>query len=194
MTNLSLKSFYFIRHGETDWNYRNIIMGQTDIPLNKRGIEQAIEARSLLKNIHIGSIYTSPLKRAVQTAEIVNQALKYPINLSEGLKERNWGEKEGKTHNISLTAITDLKLPKGAEKWEDFELRTLLTIQQILNSSLIPPLIVAHGGIFVVLAKYFGMPSLRANNCSVYLFRAPDIEGYPWFICNLTDEDENFNL
>ncbi len=49
MTTLPLKPFYFIRHGETDWNKRNIIMGSIDIPLNDYGIDQARRAAMIIQ-------------------------------------------------------------------------------------------------------------------------------------------------
>ena len=65
---LPLKSFYFIRHGETDWNRQSIIMGQTDIPLDDTGIHQAHQAKDILKTENVSAIYTSPLQRAYETA------------------------------------------------------------------------------------------------------------------------------
>ena len=61
--------FYLVRHGETDWNARQIVQGTTDIPLNERGLEQAARARELMKNIPLDVIYSSPLVRAFRTAD-----------------------------------------------------------------------------------------------------------------------------
>lgn len=188
MLTLPLKPFYFIRHGETDWNHRNIIMGQSDIPLNELGTKQAIEARKLFKNIEFDNIYTSPLKRAFQTAEILNQDAKYSIIIKEGLKERKWGEKEGCLHNNPLSSLKDSELPKGAEKWDEFELRILTAIKEILEISSGTPLIAAHAGIFIVLVKHFNVSYLRANNCAAYFFSPQNLKDYSWNILNLSDE------
>ena len=65
---LPLKPFYFIRHGETEWNRRNIIMGSRDIPLNELGLQQAHEASRALENESFDIIVSSTKKRAQQTA------------------------------------------------------------------------------------------------------------------------------
>ena len=62
---------YFIRHGQTDWNKDMRMQGQSDIPLNENGRESAIEAGKTLANTHIDLAFSSPLKRAKETAELV---------------------------------------------------------------------------------------------------------------------------
>lgn len=84
---------YIIRHGETDWNAEGRYAGRMDIPLNKKGIEQARKLKEKFKNIKIDIVITSPLIRAIQTAdEIVNneKIIDYRII------ERFNGELEGK--------------------------------------------------------------------------------------------------
>lgn len=89
------KHFYIFRHGQTDWNLIDRIQGQTDIPLNEAG---TIEARSLggrLKELNLEIIYTSPLKRAYETAKIANEYLGLEIISSDALKEAYLGDIEG---------------------------------------------------------------------------------------------------
>lgn len=78
--------FYFVRHGQTDWNtmYQELC-GQDDIPLNQLGQQQAQAAISLVKSVGITKIYSSPLTRAMQTAEIINTELKVPLEFHDGL-------------------------------------------------------------------------------------------------------------
>lgn len=61
------------RHGQTEWNLLKKVQGKADIELNEKGIKQAEETRDSLKNEKIDLILCSPLKRAIQTAEIINQ-------------------------------------------------------------------------------------------------------------------------
>ena len=61
---------YLARHGQTDWNLEHKAQGQVDIPLNDTGIKQAEELKDKLKSYDFDICYCSPLKRAIQTAEI----------------------------------------------------------------------------------------------------------------------------
>lgn len=177
LKSLPLKSFYFIRHGETIYNKQNIVMGQMDISLNENGIAQAYEVSSYIDDFSI--IYSSPLKRASQTAEIINKNFNRPIMLDDRLMERFWGEGQGKLHNVKLSSLNDEEIPLGAEKWLEFESRVINSVTDMLNKNNEKPVIVAHGGVFVVLAKYCNEPSLRSDNCELYLFEPFDGR---WFI------------
>ena len=83
------------RHGQTEWNVLGKVQGLADIELNEKGIEQAKETSKILKNEKIDLIICSPLIRARQTAEIINQGRNIPIIYDEGIIERNFGEFEG---------------------------------------------------------------------------------------------------
>jgi probable phosphoglycerate mutase len=183
---IPLNPFYFIRHGETDWNHKNIIMGQADIPLNEVGKQQAREASENFLKINFSNIYSSPLLRAHQTAEILNEDQKHSLILDSGLMERKWGKYEGDDHKFFLTGLKDDELPHGAESYDEFQLRVLKTVAEILNVSPSLPLIVAHGGVFVILTKHFGITNLRAANCSIHSFIPPQNSNLSWSIQNLT--------
>ena len=93
---------YLARHGQTDWNLEHKAQGQVDIPLNDTGIEQAEELKDKLKSYDFDICYCSPLKRAIQTAEIAVDG-RTQIILDDNLKERSFGDLEGtdpKTWNI----------------------------------------------------------------------------------------------
>lgn len=92
----------FIRHGETAWNLEGRCQGFSDIQLNKRGFEQAKKLAESFQNEKITAIYSSPLLRARQTAEIIAESQQIPVFLKEGLKELNQGVLEG-------IAFVDLK-------------------------------------------------------------------------------------
>lgn len=80
-----------VRHGETDSNKRGTFLGWTDVELNELGVSQANEAKEKLKNTKFDAIYSSPLKRAARTSEILNENLKVDIKYVEDLMERNFG-------------------------------------------------------------------------------------------------------
>ena len=95
---------YIIRHGQTDWNKEKVMQGQTDIPLNETGKEQAREQGEKLKNIVFDYIFCSPLTRTKQTLKNLNVKCKTKIIYDDRLKERNYGEFE-KQLKVLLTTI-----------------------------------------------------------------------------------------
>jgi len=86
---------YFIRHGETDYNREFRLQGVTDIPLNANGIDLAEKTAEGMKEIAFDKIYSSPLTRAYQTAEIIRGQRKIEIIKTDGLKEISFGKYEG---------------------------------------------------------------------------------------------------
>ena len=86
---------YVTRHGQTDWNVQGKTQGRTDIELNEVGIKQAKQTKEELKNVDIDLIICSPLKRAKQTAQIINEGRNIPIIFDDQIIERNFGEFEG---------------------------------------------------------------------------------------------------
>ena len=85
---------YIIRHGQTELNTRNVLQGRSDHPLNETGVRQAMEAAERLKGIVFTAVYSSPLIRAIRTAEIIAPALE-PV-IDERLIEMEYGPYEGK--------------------------------------------------------------------------------------------------
>lgn len=85
-------TLYLIRHGETDWNVEGRYQGQADPPLNSNGVAQAHQLAAALRDAGLQHLYTSPLRRAAQTAEILAQALDIPIIPEPRLKEIHQGD------------------------------------------------------------------------------------------------------
>jgi broad specificity phosphatase PhoE len=176
-----------MRHGETDWNRSNRIMGQTDIPLNEKGIRQAHDAKEILMTMEFANIYSSPLQRARQTAEILKGEFGHPIDYIDHLKERGWGKEEGQLSDFKGIEITTTNIPEGAEHYSALETRVILALKEILAQPSKPPLIISHGGIFMVLTKLLAHASLPLENCSLYFFRPPEHPKNPWFIVKLSE-------
>ena len=86
---------YIIRHGQTEKNRANVLQGRSDIPLNDSGRQQAEEVkdRFIKAGIHFDLVYTSPLIRAVQTAEIIAEGI--PQLKDDRLIEMDYGPYEG---------------------------------------------------------------------------------------------------
>ncbi|OJW49644.1 MAG: hypothetical protein BGO67_03825 [Alphaproteobacteria bacterium 41-28] len=142
-----LEPFYFVRHGETNWNKENRIMGQKDIPLNEKGIEQAKHAATLLKTINFTLILSSPLIRAYTTAEIIADKTHKPIVVVEELKECSLGIREGDIKEEWLEEWKCGARIEGAESYTEFTARAQRAFKEaLLHPS--PVLIVAHNAIY----------------------------------------------
>ena len=86
-----MAKLYLVRHGETDYNNTMRFQGQTDIPLNQTGVEQAEKLAAFFKDIPLDAVYSSSLQRAGKTAEIIAEAKGLePVSL-DALKEMSFG-------------------------------------------------------------------------------------------------------
>ncbi|KKI91687.1 hypothetical protein WQ54_13275 [Bacillus sp. SA1-12] len=90
-------TIYLVRHGETQWNTEKRLQGWKDSPLTDKGIKNAQLLGKRLSKIEFNAFYSSPIKRALQTAEYIRLGRDIPILTDENLKEINFGEWEGKT-------------------------------------------------------------------------------------------------
>lgn len=88
----------FIRHGETDWNIAGRLQGRTDIPLNESGIKQAQACGASLLQNEWDLMITSPLLRAKETGQIIQQKLNIPLYEKESFIEVAFGDAEGLTY------------------------------------------------------------------------------------------------
>ena len=85
-----------VRHGRTEWNKGQIFRGTADIPLDEQGRKEAACARDWLVAETFHAAYSSPLSRAVETAEIILEPHGLPVLKHEGLTDLNYGEWQGK--------------------------------------------------------------------------------------------------
>jgi broad specificity phosphatase PhoE len=85
-----------VRHGETDWNIAGVLQGALDVPINERGRAQARELARAFMDSAFACVYTSPLIRALETAQIIAALLRLPPPVRhDGLRERNFGVIQG---------------------------------------------------------------------------------------------------
>ena len=159
---------FVVRHGQTDWNVLEKLQGKTDIELNEVGRKQAQTTGEQIKNENIELIIASPLKRAKETAEIINKNFNAPIIEDERLMERGYGELEGKTRTERNTLkefsegkdefwnynknIGDYNVEK-ITKFFDRVYEILDEIKEKYQNKKI--LIVTHGGTSVAIKCYF---------------------------------------
>lgn len=102
-----LSTVYIVRHGQTEWNLKKIIQGQTDSPLTDEGIKQAKVLSKKLNKVKFDLVFSSDLMRAKRTAEIIIAEQKLEIATSKLLRERHFGRLEGKPVQ-TLRAFDDL--------------------------------------------------------------------------------------
>lgn len=149
---IPLKSFYFVRHGETDWN-----QDEMAIELSQLGIDQASAAGYILSDMQIDVIYTSPLKRASRTADIIAQICEVDVEQLDGLEERRLGKDE--------------------ELMEDFKNRVVATVSKLLMDSNPYPLIVSHKAVFKVLTKLLAYDfSMDCSHGKVFVFNPSPVK------------------
>ncbi len=180
---IARKQFYYVRHGQTDWNLEGKLQGCADIVLNQTGLKQAVEAKDRLSGEPIATICCSPLRRALKTAEIINQELKCPLIELEGLRECNFGLHEGTTCcdwlNDWLIGNTSV-VPPDIEKVEDFQIRVIEAINQALDYTG-PVLIVAHGGTYVPINNILPRnEQWNLPNCQPVRHDPPDENNATW--------------
>jgi len=157
--------WYFVRHGEIQANVKKIYAGWSDEELTKRGHQQAREVAEELADFEIGSIYTSPLKRAVQTAEIIGDFLRKSPILEEGFKELRLGIWEGmgeeeitrqfpEKWKIWTTSPAELIL-EGRETLQELVERVLAGLKRVREREVDGSvLVVTHVAIIRVLLLY----------------------------------------
>jgi broad specificity phosphatase PhoE len=134
------RSFICLRHGATDWNRQGLFQGRTDNPLNDDGIAQAHAAAEKLRSVALGHVVSSPLLRAVQTAEIVAHVASRTVTLDQGLIELDFGSFEGqkvrqlmmKHGKNSAQGLVDM-LPADSEPWADCAARAMRSVGQWLD-------------------------------------------------------------
>lgn len=191
-----------MRHGETVWNQQFRIQGgSSDTDLSQNGIDQAQKLGLALRDIDISAIYSSPLKRALDTAQAIANQLGLEVNIEPALKEMEVGDLEGIPiaelgTNFSRYMIEwrkgegTAKLP-GGESLIDLSERVWIAVQSMIKNT-------GHGNV-VLVSHYFvtvaiicralGMPvkqigRIRVQNASISVL---DLEGRQPCLVSLGD-------
>ncbi len=171
--------FWFLRHGETDWNAKNLSQGNVEIPLNALGLAQAEAAAQLLRGRGISSLVSSPLGRARVTSGIVAAALNVPVEIEDGLREVRFGVQEGHPMGDWFREwIAGRMTPEGAESFAALRARAVTALNAALERPA-PVLVVAHGALFRALRSAMGLDPDRRLANAVPLLCTP---GQPWHL------------
>lgn len=169
---------YVVRHGQTNWNVENRLQGNVDIPLNNTGIKQAHSLANQIQHLNFNMIISSPLSRALDTANIINQKKSVPIIINEAIIERNYGFLEGfygtdYDQNLYWDYNRNYKY-KNVESIQSFFKRIHIFLDNLLQTY--PDknlLLVTHSGVNIAINCYFnGLPEdnnlldIQLSNCS----------------------------
>ncbi len=183
--------FFFIRHGETEWNSTGKYQGQSDVALSQTGLYQAQALAARFPAETLDAIYTSDLKRATTTAEAVAARFRCPLETDKALREIHFGDWEGHTYEEITArwpeqganffrAPETLVIPHG-ETFPLLQERAMKKIKEISAKSEGQNVaVVAHGAILrTILVTLMHIPlhylwSIRQDNTAVSILRLHD--------------------
>lgn len=164
-----------VRHGQTTWNVEHRLPGQLPgIPLTKLGREQAEQLAAALRPLPISAIISSPLERAVETANYLNEGRELTIQLDPALMDLNSGPWAGQIGEVLLANdparrafVRDPTVaPPGVEAFPELQKRVVAAMQRWFSNDAIGscPAFVTHDDVIkVLLAYYIGLPLERAR-------------------------------
>lgn len=183
----------YVRHGETDWNVAHRYQGQTDIPLNNKGIHQAQLVAKRLAGEPITAVYASDLQRALYTAEAIAKEHHLTVTPMQEFREISFGEWEGSSFfsldtsareqiDKIFTDPANIEIP-GGENFHQVQERAVRGIERLIAKHPDETIIVvSHGAaIRTILCHALGMSlanvwAIRQDNTAVnqIAYYAPD--------------------
>ena len=190
---------YIVRHGQTDWNIKKQSQGVADIELNATGIAQAEELAAEIRRrgLEFDAVYSSPLRRAKKTAEIITTApvshadsspsAGHNIIYDDRLVERSYGDLEGKVVDWDHLGADDLSIRQNTNIYNIEPIRTVLARAQSFLDDLksryadqsdIRILVVAHGTLLKAL--HYAIVGYDEDT---------DLRGFHLENCELTEYD-----
>ncbi len=137
---------YLVRHGQTAWNKEEVFRGRTDIPLDETGLKQAELVGQYFKEMEIHALYSSPLSRALQTAEAIARIGRLKVRQLEAITDMSFGSWEGHPHQEVRKMDPEtyrqwvesphlLKLP-GGETLDEVRTRSVTALEELIRDHL----------------------------------------------------------
>lgn len=197
---------YLTRHGETEWNIEKRLQGRGDSPLTENGIQRAKELRDRIKNIDIDVIYSSPIKRALNTANILRGNKNIDIITDDSLMEMCFGDYEGKKIDIiqKENPNWDIKLimqgnveicaPNGENLKEVRERISKLMNKIIAENIGKSILIVTHGITLKALMYYFKDEDVNSEVMGQATLTKINIDEKNNFYIEFKNDDSHFSI
>lgn len=170
--NILKESFYFVRHGKTDWSMEDITRGPGDYSLNDTGKKQAKSAAKILANREEKENYvivSSLLERAKQTAQKIANRIKIPVTFYPDLHERYFGD----FSQLAEEEISQGAVPHDAESETSFKERVSKAIPTVMNSKEFygkKKVIVSHSNVFRELSLNLTGKESTIDYGEVFLF------------------------
>ena len=159
-----VKEIYLVRHGHIDTGGEKRYIGQSDIPLDEKGEEQAKALQDFFSSLDIQTVFTSPLQRCIQTAKIICEPKKLPLSIKKDFCEIDMGEWEGlaqsliqqNTPEAFLQRGRDIKnfTPPHGESFAQLSKRVLKAFHEIAITNQNSIVIVAHAGVNRMILRY----------------------------------------
>ncbi len=187
-----MRTLLLIRHGETDWNRSGQIMGDEPIPLNANGRRQAADLAQWLQAHPLSGIYSSPIARAIQTAEILAASRNLPIVPESRLREigvgdwakRFWRDLDHEPVRLQwYTRPHEARFPNG-ETLAEVQQRAVAAVNEALDRSSQASLaFVSHGDVLRAIVAHFlslpleAMRAFRFDHASVSVLAS---DGLRW--------------
>ena len=197
---------YLTRHGETEWNIEKRLQGRGDSPLTENGIQRAKELRDRIKNIDIDVIYSSPIKRALNTANILRGNKNIDIITDDSLMEMCFGDYEGKKIdiiqkenpswdiNLIMQGNVEICAPNGENLKEVRERISKLMNKIIAENIGKSILIVTHGITLKALMYYFKDEDVNSEVMGQATLTKINIDEKNNFYIEFKNDDSHFSI
>jgi broad specificity phosphatase PhoE len=154
-TDVNESSFVLLRHGLSEANRDGIVQGQSNYPLSEEGYEQidALLKFWVTESYSFDRVISSPLQRALDTAERIASAMSLELDIDDVWKERNLGDAQGNHYDQAIEWYSDNPYPSsfesvfgdGESEWE-LHIRACQAVNKLLQLQTGSYLIVSHGG------------------------------------------------
>ncbi|MFC2044857.1 histidine phosphatase family protein [Chloroflexota bacterium] len=175
-----------VRHGETELNVGQVFRGRIDVELNETGVKQAELLGQHLSRIKIETIYSSPLKRALKTAQIIASYHNLGVEITPGLMDLDFGKWQGLSHQevrdkyeelyLTWTKTAHLVRMPGGERLNDVRERAVRLVDEVNAKYEGTVVMVSHRVVNkVLICALLGLDNshfwnIRLDTCGITVF------------------------
>jgi broad specificity phosphatase PhoE len=165
-----MPTILLVRHGETDWNRSGRIMGTRPVPLSQSGVTQSARLALQLTALKAPALYSSPVVRARQTADVLAATLHVPVVEEPGLSEigvgdwegRFWNEFEGDPARVNFYRLPEEARPPGGETLGEVRRRAVASVERAVGQAgKHPAILVTHADVIRTIVAHYLEASLQ---------------------------------